>query len=85
MLYSSLILPYLNYGILAWGKTQQTLLNRLLLLQKKSLRIIYHSAPLSNTYPLFVNDRLLKTNDLYLFHLGQFMYKYSKKDPFTYI
>ena len=76
MLYSSLILPYLNYGILTWGNTQQTLLNRLLLLQKKSLRIIYHSAPLSHTDPLFVNGRLLKTNDLYLLHLGQFMYKY---------
>ena len=24
MLYSSLILPYLNYGILAWGNTYQT-------------------------------------------------------------
>ena len=79
MLYSSLILPYLNYGILTWGNTQQTLLNRLLLLQKKSLRIIYHSAPLSHTDLLFVNGRLLKTNDLYLLHVGQFMYKYSKK------
>ena len=36
MLYSSLILPYLNYGILAWGNTHQTLLDKLLLLQKKS-------------------------------------------------
>ena len=43
MLYSSLILPYLNYGILAMGNTQQTLFNTFLL-QKKSLRIIYNSA-----------------------------------------
>ena len=28
MLYSSLILPYLNYGILAWGNTHQTLIDR---------------------------------------------------------
>ena len=34
-LYSSLILPYLNYGILAWGNTHKFLLDRLLLLQKK--------------------------------------------------
>ena len=33
-LYSSLILPYLNYGILAWGNTHKFLLDRLLLLQK---------------------------------------------------
>ena len=77
MLYSSLILPYLNYGILVWGNTHQTLLDRLLLLQKKSLRIIYNSVILSHTDPLFVDSRLLKINDLYLFHLGQFMYKYN--------
>ena len=29
MLYSSLILPYLNYGILAWGNTHQNLLDTL--------------------------------------------------------
>ena len=77
MLYSSLILPYLNYGILVWGNTHQTLLDRLLLLQKKSLRIIHNSAFLSHTDPLFFDSRLLKINDLYLFHLGQFMYKYN--------
>ena len=78
MLYSSLILPYLNYGILAWGNTHQSLLDRLLLFQKKSLRVIHNPAILSHTDPLFVNSRLLKINDLSLFHLGQFMYNYSR-------
>ena len=79
MLYSSLILPYLNYGILAWGNTHQTLLNRLLLLQKKSLRIIYNSAICSHTDPLFVDSRVLKIGDLHKFNLGQFMYNYDKE------
>ena len=48
-LYSSLILPYLNYGILAWGNTHRNLLDRLLLLQKKSLRIICNTAGRSHT------------------------------------
>ena len=78
MLYSSLILPYLNYGIMAWGNTHQTLLDRLLLLQKKSLRIIYNSAFRSHTDPLFVDSKILKIGDLYLFHLGQFMYNYNR-------
>ena len=55
-LYSSLILPYLNYGILVWGNTYQTLLDKLLLLQKKSLRIICHTAYLSHTDPLFFEN-----------------------------
>ena len=79
MLYSSLILPYLNYGILAWGNANQTLLNRLLLLQKKSLRIIYNSATRSHTDPLFFENKILKVQDLYSFQLGQFMYNYNNK------
>ena len=35
-LYYALIYPYLNYGILAWGNACKTLLDRILLLQKKS-------------------------------------------------
>ena len=78
MLYSSLILPYLNYGILAWGNSNQTLLDRLLLLQKKCLRIICNTDFYSHTDPLFHENKILKVHDIYLFQLGQFMHKYSK-------
>ena len=76
-LYSSLILSYLNYGILAWGNAQSTLLNRLLLLQKKVLRIICSVPPRSHTNPLFFKYKILKIQDLYTFQLGQFMYNYN--------
>ena len=76
-IYSSLILPYLNYGILAWGNTHQILLDKLLLLQKKSLRIICNSDRRSHTDPLFFENKILKIGDLYLFQLGQFMYNYN--------
>ena len=79
-LYSSLILPYLNYGILAWGNTYQTFLDKLLLLQKKSLRIICHTAFLSHTDPLFFENKILKIKDLYLYNLGQFMFNYDNKN-----
>ena len=36
MLYSTMILPYLNYGILAWGNSNKHLMDRLYLLQKKA-------------------------------------------------
>ena len=77
MLYSSLILPYLNYGILVWGNTHQFLLEKILLLQKKSLRVIYTLNPRAHTEELFYDNKLLKINDLYLFQLGQFMFKYN--------
>ena len=80
MLYSSLILPYLNYGVLAWGNSHLTSLNRLLLLQKKSLRIICNTEFRSHTDPLFLQNKILKISDLYLFNLGQFMYKYNNNE-----
>ena len=76
-LYSSLILPYLNYGILAWGNTHKILLDRLLLLQKKSLRIISNTTARSHTNKLFLQNKILKIEDLYSFQLGQFMYNYN--------
>ena len=38
-LYRSLILPYISYGICAWGHTAETHLHRLLVLQKRALRL----------------------------------------------
>ena len=77
MLYSSLILPYLNYGILAWGNTHNFLLDKIVILQKKSLRTICNIPARSHTDPLFFKHKILKIKDLYSFQLGQFMYKFN--------
>ena len=42
-LYSTLILPYLNYGILAWGNSFNHQLDILLILQKRVIQIICHT------------------------------------------
>ena len=76
-LYFSLILPYLNYGILAWGNTCQTYLDKLFLLQKKSLRIVFNLPIRAHTDALFFDHKVLKLKDLYLFQLGQFMFNYT--------
>ena len=78
-LYSSLILPYIHYGILAWGNTHRTLLEKLLTQQKKVLRIICNVPSRSHTNSLFSKHKILKIVDLYRFHLGQFMYKLINK------
>ena len=39
-LYQFLILPYLTYGISTWGQASQSTLDKLLLLQKRAIRLI---------------------------------------------
>ena len=56
MLYNSLLLPQLNYCILAWGHNCK----RLIKLQKKALRIISISKYNAHTDPLFKKYRILK-------------------------
>ena len=78
-LYFSLILPYLNYGILAWGNTYSTLLDKILLLQKKALRISFNLHLREHTDQLFFNNKILKVKDIYSLQLGLFMFKYNSK------
>ena len=40
-IYNSLVAPYLRYGLIAWGQANKTLLNKLLILQKRALRFIF--------------------------------------------
>ena len=53
-LYCTLILPYINYGILIWGNTCKMYLDKLLKLQKWALRTISNSHYRSHSTPLFV-------------------------------
>ena len=57
-LYSSLTLPYLNYGLLAWGNAHQTSLDKILLLQKRAVRIICQANFLAHTNPLFFEKNI---------------------------
>ena len=67
--------PYLNYGILAWGNTHSTYTEKMLLLPKKALRVICNVPYRAHTNELFLNNNILKVQDLYNYQLGQFMYK----------
>ena len=74
-LYLTLLYPYLNYCILAWGSASQTLLNPILMIQKRIVRVLTDSDFLAHTNPLFKSQRILKFCDLYKFHCQLFMYK----------
>ena len=51
--YCTLVLPYINYGILIWGQACKTYLEKIYKLQKWVLRIISNSHYRSHSTPLF--------------------------------
>ena len=61
ILYNSLILPHLQYSILAWGFR----MGRLDKMQKRAIRIITRSKYNSHTDPLFRKFNLLKAKDFF--------------------
>ena len=75
-LYCSLVLPYLNYGLLLWGNANKTSLGKVYKLQKRALRIISNSHYLSSSKPLFEKYNVLNIFDMYKKETGIFMYKY---------
>ena len=74
-LYNTLVLPYLSYGILAWGNCGIGLVNRIHRLQKKALRIIDSPSLREHSSPLFYHCKTLKVDDIYKSQLGTLMHQ----------
>ena len=64
-IYKSLILTYLTYGLVAWGNTSKNYLNKIVVLQKRVLRLIYFVDRKEHAIPLFVNAKILPITFLY--------------------
>ena len=77
MLYNTMILPYLNYFNLVWGSTYKTNLQRIIILQKRVIRMVNKSYYNAHTEPIFKKLNLLKFPDIHLMHLGQFMFSFK--------
>ena len=73
-IYYSLIHSYLNYNISSYAGTYDSHINRLLLLQKRAIRIINKSSFLAHTDPLFYSCKILKVYDMYRLNIGLYMY-----------
>ena len=73
-------MPYLNYGILIWGNTCKSYLDKLVKLQKWAIRTVSNSHYRSHSGPLFAKFNLLTVKDMYSLELGVFMYRYSMND-----
>ena len=73
MLYTSLILPHLTYGIILWGKK----LERINKLQKWAIRTITCAKYNAHTDPLFKRLKLLKVHDLQRLAAVKIFHKYK--------
>ena len=76
-LYCTLVLPYLNYGILIWGDTCKSYLDKLIKLQKWAIRTVSNSHYRSHTGPIFAKYNILTVTDMHTLELGTFMYRNS--------
>ena len=72
LIYNSLILPHMNYSLLAWG----AYCYNIGLLQKKAVRVINFKSPLAQTERILKGMDQLKLPDVYTCHLIKLFYKY---------
>ena len=79
MLYRTMIYPYLIYCNIVWGSAKDSVIKKLLLLQKRAIRIITKSSFWSSTKPLFHRLNLLMLPDLIKFQACQFMFCIKNK------
>ena len=75
LMYDSLILSYLQFGITCWGFEW----NRIFKLQKRTLRIMTNSKYNAHTEPLFKELEMLKVKNIFDAQCMEFWYKFVKK------
>ena len=75
--YRSLIEPYISYGLTAWGQAASSNLNKILILQKGALRLMYFSDSRAHAIPLFVRSGVLPLNMLYFKYSAILMHDIS--------
>ena len=75
MLYNSLILPYVNYGITAWYGCPAYNKNKVAILQRKAIRLIRNLGPRVNTNHHFQALNALPIKQMYEYQVSQFAFK----------
>ena len=80
-LYYSLVYPYLIYCTVAWGGSAAVNINKLLIQQKKVVRLITNSGYRDHSDPLFHRTGILKIIDIHTYLSGILAYK--RKDTFS--
>ena len=77
MLYYSLVHCYLNYCNITFSLLTQNNLQKLFVLQKKALRLIFNEKYNAHTRPLFIRAKILPLRELIRLNSITFMHAYS--------
>ena len=78
-LYNAVILPYLFYCCEVWGNASSYFIERVVVVQKRAIRVISKSEYRAHTLPLFSKYKLLKFSDIVQFKTLLIMHK-AKED-----
>ena len=84
-LYYALVHPHIEYGILAWGGANSSILRHTVVMQKRAMRYIHNSTYNSHADPLFKLSSIMKLEDVYNYQMALFMYDLSHKKNFHYL
>ena len=63
-IYYSLFYSHISYGISVWSLTTQKHIDKILILQKKCVRILNSASFIDHTNPLFIDNRIIKFSDI---------------------
>ena len=74
-IYMALIFSHINYCNLVWGGACKSVLEPLVKLQKRAIRIINKSAYLAHTDPIFKTLNILPLHEVFILNCLLFMYK----------
>jgi len=85
-IYFAIFQSHLQYGLIVWGNTYKSYLNKLCTLQNKAIKIIGGGTWRESAIPYYSKFKILKLQDLYLLELATFMFKFKTKQlPFNFI
>ena len=73
--YCSIFLPYIHYCSEIWGNTYHSNINRIIIIQKRTIRLLFGAGRLDHTTLLFQRANILKFTDLVKLKTAVFMYK----------
>ena len=79
LLYNSLVLSHINYGILAWESANKCNLKKIQVLQNRIIKLItFTEGERIKLSSLYQNLKYLKIDQIYKLEVGKFMFKYVK-------
>src|SRR5688572_28276228 len=76
LLYTTLLLPYLNYWTVVWAGGYQNMLKPIYILQKRAIRVISGAHYLAESCHLFKPLDILTIYDIYKLQLAMLIYRH---------